>query len=62
MKWPPNNIGARTGVFFGATSGATTARAQQNSVVPVVLEHLGIAIALIVIPHYIGLWVHTAFA
>ena len=38
------------------------ARAQQNAVLPVVLEHLGIAIAVIVISHYIGLWVHTAFA
>ncbi len=38
------------------------AGAQQNAVLPVVLEHLGIAIAVIVISHYIGLWVHTAFA
>ncbi len=38
------------------------ARAQQNPVLPVVLEHLGIAIAVIVISHYIGLWVHAVFA
>jgi len=38
------------------------ARAQQNPVLPVVLEHLGIAIAVIVISYYIGHWVHTAFA
>ena len=38
------------------------ARSQQNAVLPVVLEHLGIAIAVIIISHYIGGWVHTAFA
>jgi len=38
------------------------ARSQQNAVLPVVLEHLGIAIAVIIISHYIGVWVHTAFA
>ena len=38
------------------------ARAQQNAVLPVILEHLGIAIAVIVISYYIGLWVHKTFA
>lgn len=38
------------------------ARSQQNAVLPVVLEHLGIAIAVIIISYYIGVWVHTAFA
>lgn len=38
------------------------ARAQNNAVLPVVLEHLGIAIAVIVISHYIGVWVHSVFA
>ncbi len=38
------------------------ARGQQNAALPVILEHLGIAIAVIVISHYIGGWVHTAFA
>ena len=38
------------------------ARGQQNAVLPVVLEHLGIAIAVIVISYYIGVWIHTAFA
>jgi VIT1/CCC1 family predicted Fe2+/Mn2+ transporter len=38
------------------------ARAQQNSALPVVLEHLGIAIAVILISHYIGVWVNSAFA
>jgi len=31
-------------------------------VMPVVLEHLGIAIAVIVISYFIGAWVHTTFA
>jgi len=38
------------------------ARSQQNAVLPVVLEHLGIAIAVVIISYYIGVWVHTAFA
>ena len=38
------------------------ARSQQNAAMPVVLEHLGIAIAVIVISHFIGVWVNTAFA
>jgi VIT1/CCC1 family predicted Fe2+/Mn2+ transporter len=38
------------------------ARSQQNAVLPVVLEHLGIAITVIIISYYIGVWVHTAFA
>lgn len=38
------------------------AASQKNAVWPVVLEHLGIAIAVIVVSHYIGAWVHTAFA
>ena len=38
------------------------ARSQQKAVLPVVLEHLGIAIGVIIISHYIGVWVHTAFA
>jgi len=38
------------------------ARAQQNAALPIVLEHLGIAIVVIVISHYIGVWVHATFA
>lgn len=38
------------------------ARSQQNAVLPVVLEHLGIAIAVVIISYYIGVWVHKAFA
>lgn len=38
------------------------ASSQQTAVWPVVLEHLGIAIAVIVISHTIGVWVHKAFA
>ncbi len=38
------------------------ARSQQNAVLPVVSEHLGIAIAVVVVSYYIGVWVHQAFA
>ena len=38
------------------------ARSQQNAAFPIIAEHLGIAVAVIVISHYIGVWVHAAFA
>jgi VIT1/CCC1 family predicted Fe2+/Mn2+ transporter len=50
------------GLFVIALLSFFLARSQQNSVMAVVLEHLGIAIAVIVISHYIGVWVHKAFA
>ncbi len=61
MKRLLKSKGARTGVFFGATSGVITT-VGLIAVLPVVLEHLGIAIAVIIISHYISVWVHTVFA
>ncbi len=77
MKRLPKNKGARTGVFFGASSGVITTvgliaglYAGTESVVAVLGGILVIAIAhamsdaltRIIISHYIGVWVHTAFA
>lgn len=50
------------GLFVIAFLSFFLARSQENAVMPVVLEHLGIAIAVIVISHYIGVWVHAVFA
>lgn len=50
------------GLFVIALLSYFLAKSQQNAVMPVVLEHLGIAIAVIVISHYIGVWVHATFA
>lgn len=38
------------------------ARWQQNAVLPVVFEHLGIAVSVIVISHFIGVWVNKMFS
>lgn len=38
------------------------ARAQGVPAVPVVAEHLLIAIVVIILAHFIGVWVHAAFA
>ncbi len=77
MKRLLKNKGARTGVFFGATSGVITTvgliaglYAGTESVVAVLGGILVIAVAdamsdaltPIIISHYIGVWVHTAFA
>ncbi len=77
MKRLLKNKGARTGVFFGATSGVITTvgliaglYAGTESVVAVLGGILVIAVAhamsdaltRIITSHYIGVWVHTAFA
>lgn len=77
MKWLLKNKGAPTGVFFGATSGVITTvgliaglYAGTESVVAVlggilviaVADAMSDALARIIISHYIGVWVHTAFA
>ncbi len=50
------------GVFVIALLSWFLAKVQQKAVLPVVVEHIAIAIAVIVISYYIGVWVHTAFA
>ncbi len=41
---------------------AYLARMQRVAALPIVTEHLGIAIVVVAISHYIGLWVNNAFA
>lgn len=89
------SAGARTGLFFGATSGVITtiglmtglllplatavlvsiawgmlvisvlsyflARAQGESPWPIIAEHLGIAILVVFLSHFIGVWVASTF-
>jgi VIT1/CCC1 family predicted Fe2+/Mn2+ transporter len=66
LLWLPLDTAVIVSMCWGllviAVLSIALARAQQNSALPVVLEHLGIAIAVIVISHYIGVWVHAAFA
>ena len=77
MKRLLKNKCARTGVYFGATSGVITTvgliaglYAGTESVVAVlggilviaVADAMSDALARLIISHYIGVWVHTAFA
>jgi VIT1/CCC1 family predicted Fe2+/Mn2+ transporter len=66
VMWLPLETAVMVSIGWGlliiAVLSWFLARSQQNAVLPVVLEHLGIAIAVIIISHYIGVWVHTAFA
>ncbi len=41
---------------------AYLARMQRVAALPIVTEHLGIAIVVVAISHYIGIWVSSAFA
>lgn len=38
------------------------ARAQKTAVLPVVAEHLGIAVVVVVLAHFIGVWVQKVFS
>ncbi len=38
------------------------ARAQQQPVLPVIAEHVLIAIVVVVVAHFIGVWIQSAFA
>lgn len=66
LLWLPLDTAVLVAIGWGlliiALLSFYLARAQGNAVLPVILEHLGIAIAVIVISHYIGVWVHRAFA
>lgn len=66
LLWLPLDTAVMVSICWGllviALLSFSLARSQQNAVLPVVLEHLGIAIAVIVISHYIGAWVHRTFA
>lgn len=66
ILWLPLDTAVIVSIIWGllviALLSFFLARSQQNAAMPIVLEHLGIAIAVIVISHFIGVWVNTAFA
>lgn len=66
ILWLPLDTAVLVSIAWGliviALLSYFLARSQQNAVMPVVLEHLGIAIAVIAISHYIGVWVSTSFS
>ena len=66
VMWLPLEVAVMVSIGWGlliiGLLSWILARSQQNAVLPVVLEHLGIAIAVVIISYYIGAWVHTVFA
>lgn len=49
------------GLFVITLLSAYLARMQRVAALPIVTEHLGIAIVVVAISHYIGIWVNSTF-
>ncbi|MCI0516251.1 MAG: hypothetical protein L0Y45_00295 [Woeseiaceae bacterium] len=66
LLWLPLSVAVFVSVGWGlvviAALSAWLARVQQAATLPVVAEHVGIAIAVVGISHFIGVWVNAAFA
>ena len=65
LIWFPLQIAVAVSVGWGllviTLLSAYLAKVQENRVLHVVTEHLLIAIAVVAISHYIGVWVNAAF-
>ena len=66
LLWLPLQVAVAVSVGWGlfviTLLSAYLARVQNNPVLHVVTEHLVIAIAVVAISHFIGVWVNGAFA
>jgi VIT1/CCC1 family predicted Fe2+/Mn2+ transporter len=66
LLWLPLQTAVAVAVGWGllviTLLSAYLARMQRIAALPIVTEHLGIAIVVVAISHYIGVWVSTAFA
>jgi len=66
LIWLPLQTAVAVAVGWGllviTLISAYLARMQRVAALPIVTEHLGIAIAVVAISHYIGIWVNNAFA
>ena len=49
------------GIFVIVLLSLSIAKAQQSSPLAIVAEHVGIAIFVVFVSHYIGVWVNNAF-
>jgi VIT1/CCC1 family predicted Fe2+/Mn2+ transporter len=65
LLWLPLSMAVFVSVSWGliviAALSAWLARVQKVAVLPVVGEHVMIAIAVVAISHFIGVWVNSAF-
>jgi len=66
LIWLPLQTAVAVAVGWGllviTLLSAYLARMQRVAALPIVTEHLGIAIVVVTISHYIGIWVNGAFA
>lgn len=66
LLWLPLQMAVAVAVGWGllviTLLSAYLARMQNVSALPIVTEHLGIAIVVVAISHYIGVWVNNVFA
>jgi VIT1/CCC1 family predicted Fe2+/Mn2+ transporter len=65
LLWLPLDLAVAVCVSWGliviASLSAYLARLQQVPALPIISEHVVIAIAVVAISHFIGIWVHSAF-
>jgi VIT1/CCC1 family predicted Fe2+/Mn2+ transporter len=54
-------VGVGWGMLVLSLLSYQIARSQQTSALPVIAEHLAIAIAVVLITHWLGLWVNSRF-
>jgi vacuolar iron transporter family protein len=66
LLWLPLSIAVFVSVAWGlvviAALSAWLARVQKAAMLPIVGEHVAIAIAVVTISHFIGVWVNSAVA
>lgn len=66
LLWLPLQIAVAVAVGWGllviTLLSAFLARMQRVAALPIITEHLVIAIVVVAISHYIGVWVNSAFA
>jgi len=66
LLWLPLQLAVAVAVSWGllviTLLSAFLARMQRVAALPIITEHLVIAIVVVTISHYIGVWVNSAFA
>ena len=66
LLWLPLQLAVAVAVGWGmlviTLLSALLARMQRVAALPIITEHLVIAIVVVAISHYIGVWVNSAFA
>ena len=65
LIWLPLQVAVAVAIGWGflviTLLSAYLARAQRVAALPIIAEHLGIAMVVVTISHYIGIWVNSTF-